>query len=111
MLQISAYDLQAFPLAKLDLALGNLLRSEQKVALRIFTMSRTSESYFLKLLALVIRNLVAFWLIKTVQNLNKGELSEAIRYYYLYSEVDAPNFISTLVQILLFDRIDKELEI
>ena len=104
-------DLQAFPLAKLDLALGNLLSSEPKSGFDDIYKEQDIRKLFPETDSFGNKELGVFWLIKMVQNLNNGKLSEAIRYYYLYSEVDAPNFISTLVQILLFDSINKVLEI
>jgi len=104
-------DLQAYPLAKLDLALGNLMLSNPENDFEDVYQERDIRKIFPEIDSFGEKELCTFWLIKTVQNLNNGELSEAIRYYYLYSEVNVLNFISTLVQILLFDRINKALEI
>jgi len=102
-------DLQAYPLAKLDLALANLLSAEPESGFENIYNEQDIRKLFREADSLGDKELATFWLIKTVQHLNDGELSEAIRYYYLYAEVNVINFISTFVQILIFDAIEKAL--
>ncbi len=100
-------DLLAYPFAKLDLALANLLSPEPQPHFESIYDTADIRDLFPEADSLGKKELAAFWLIKTVQNVHDGNLKEAVRYYYLYSEIGVLNYIAMLVQVVLYDAILK----
>jgi hypothetical protein len=97
-----------YPLAKLDLALANILEPapqpgfediyEQKDILKWFPPAELPGD----------KDLATFWLIQVMVHLKKDDLLSAIYYYYLYSEINVTNFMVATVQIQLSEAIRKE---
>ncbi|TKK64922.1 hypothetical protein FC093_21340 [Ilyomonas limi] len=102
-------DLQMYPLAKLDLALANILEPapqpgfediyEQKDILKWFPPAELPGD----------KDLATFWLIQVMVHLKKDDLLSAIYYYYLYSEINVTNFMVAAVQVELSEAIRKEI--
>jgi len=103
-------DLQAYPLAKLDLALANLLEPSPSKDLEAFYEERDIRKLFPEVEHFGEKDLAAFWLIQTLLNLRKGDLQQAVLYYYLFAETDTINFMMSSVQVELAEAIDKALQ-
>lgn len=102
-------DLKAYPLARLDLALANLLIPEPSSDFDDVYNEKDIRAVFAETESFGDKGLATFWLIKMVQNLRNDQLGEAIRYYYLFSEAESLNFISSFVQLMLISSIEQVL--
>jgi hypothetical protein len=103
-------DLQAYPLAKLDLALANLLEPLPHKDFDTFYQEKDIKKLFPEVERFGEKDLATFWLIQTLLNVRKGDFQEAILYYYLFAETDTINFMMSSVQIELVEAIDKALQ-
>jgi len=103
-------DLQAYPLAKLDLALANLLEPLPAKGFEDIYQEKDIQELFPEAKWFGEKDLATFWLIQTLLNIRKGDLKQAINYYYLFSEADAINFMMSSVQIELVEAINEALQ-
>jgi len=103
-------DLQAYPLAKLDLALANLLEDEPAAGFETIYQEKDIHKLFPEAAWFGEKDLAVFWLIQTLLNLRKGDLKAAVRSYNLFCETDTINFMMSLVQIELNKAINRALQ-
>ncbi len=98
-------DLQVYPLAKLDLALANLLQPVPAPGFEdIYAQEDITQLY--KTQPPGDRDLAAFWLTRLLFHLRQNDLTQAVKYYYLYSDVNTTNYMITAIQQLLLEAID-----
>jgi hypothetical protein len=102
-------NLQGYPLAKLDLALANLLEPLPSKDFEALYQEKDIKKLFPEVERFGEKDLAAFWLIQTLLNVRKGDLQQALLYYYLFAETDTINFLVSSVQIELIEAIDKAL--
>lgn len=102
-------DLQAYPLARLELALANLLLPFEDTGFEDIYNERDIRKLFGNE-HLGLKDLAAFWLIQIVVSIKREDIKSAIHYYYLFAETDIPSLLLSSVQLQLLDAIDKVLE-
>jgi len=91
------------------LALANLLEPLPSTDFEAFYQEMDIKKLFPEVERFGEKDLAAFWMIQTLLSVRKGDLQQALLYYYLFAETDTINFMMSSVQIELIEAIDKAL--
>ena len=101
-------DLQIHPLARLDLALANLLEATPAAGFEDIYEHADIKKLFTGADLPGDKDIAVFWLIQVLLQLKKNDIKTAIYYYRLYSDVNTTNFMLPAIQVKLIEAINKE---
>ncbi len=100
-------DLQVYPLARLELALANLLEPAPAAGFETIYQQPDLKKLFPEVDSPGTKDLSVLQLIQTVLHLRSNNLEAAIRSYQVFSFIDIIHFMASLVQIELIEAINK----